>query len=294
MKESMKLSINYRSILRNKKWILFLLPSFSGVVYFVILPFLDVVKRSFHTAVAGEWNGLENYKLVFYNKAFRLASLNTIKFALFCLPLLIVLGLITALLLQGLKRQEIIKSCLLFPMAIPVASVVLVWKMVFHEQGFLNLILTYFKNTNIHIDFMRSEASFYVLVFSYIWKNLGYTVILWLTGLNAIPKSMKEAAQMDGAGRIKIFRYIVIPNLKGSLYTITVLSFLNSFKVFREAYLTAGAYPDESMYLLQHLFNNWYRDMQFDKMSAAAVVMAAVLIIFIMLLQRFWDEKDSC
>ena len=84
----------------------------------------------------------------------------------------------------------------------------------------------------------------------------------------------------------------LMPNLMSTLYTITVLAFLNSFKVFREAYLVAGDYPHESMYLLQHLFNNWFRELSLDKMSAAAVVIALLILVLILGLQRSWDRED--
>ena len=74
-----------------------------------------------------------------------------------------------------------------------------------------------------------------------------------------------------------------------SLFTIVVLSLLNGFKVYREAYLAAGDYPQEKMYLLQHLFNNWYRDLAIDKMSAAAVITGLVIMALILLLQRAWE-----
>ena len=83
-----------------------------------------------------------------------------------------------------------------------------------------------------------------------------------------------------------------MPNLMSTMYTITVLAFLNSFKVFREAYLVAGDYPHESMYLLQHLFNNWFRELSLDKMSAAAVVIALLILVLILGLQRSWDRED--
>ena len=83
-----------------------------------------------------------------------------------------------------------------------------------------------------------------------------------------------------------------MPNLMSTMYTITVLAFLNSFKVFREAYLVAGDYPHESMYLLQHLFNNWFRELSLDKMSAAAVVIAMLILVLIIGLQRSWDRED--
>ena len=75
------------------------------------------------------------------------------------------------------------------------------------------------------------------------------------------------------------------------MFTIVVLSLLNGFKVFREAYLVAGDYPQDSMYLLQHLFNNWYRDLALDKMAAAAVVTGAVILLLILALQKAWEGE---
>ena len=139
---------------------------------------------------------------------------------------------------------------------------------------------------------MNSPAAFWVLCGSYLWKNLGYDIVLWMAGLSGIPTQIYEAAQVDGAGEWKIFCKITFPSLLPSLYTISVLSFLNSFKVFREAYLVAGDYPNESMYLLQHLFNNWFRDLSFDKLSAGAVLVAAVILGLILLLQRIWNWEE--
>ena len=98
-------------------------------------------------------------------------------------------------------------------------------------------------------------------------------------------------ARGDGAGEWKRFTKITLPLLLPSLFTIVVLSLLNGFKVFREAYLVAGDYPQENMYLLQHLFNNWYRDLSLDKMSAAAVVTGAVILLLILFLQKAWERE---
>lgn len=260
------------------------MPSLLGVGLFVMLPFLDVFRRSFTQAVSTEFVGIANYKTVFMNDAFRLAVKNTARFTVVCLPLLIILGLVTALLLTGLKQAQVLKSAFLFPMAMPAATVVLIWKMVFDENGLLNLATG--KNT----DFMGTGLAFWVLVFSYVWKNLGYTVVLWMAGILSIPSDIIEAGRVDGAGKSRIFFSIMFPELKGVLYTITVLSFLNSFKVFREAYLVAGPYPHESMYLLQHLFNNWFTYLELDKMAAAAVCIGSVLFVVILLFQKLWEE----
>lgn len=270
-----------------RAFLAFLLPSFLGVAVFVLVPFIDVFRRSFTTAVTGEFTGLENYRTVFENGPFRLAVYNTLRFTCICLPLLLILGLAAALMLSQLKQVQLFKSFFLLPMAMPSAAIVLVWKMTFSADGFLNRLL------ETHVDFMWTEDAFWVLVFSYVWKNLGYTVILWLAGILAIPGDFIEAARVDGAGSFRVFWSVMLPQLKGSMYTITVLSFLNSFKVFRESYLVAGAYPHESMYMLQHLFNNWFTYLDLDKMAAAAVCVGGILLIVILLLQRLWDGGDE-
>ena len=288
---------------KNIACLYFLLPSFLGVIVFVLAPFADVCRRSLTTAVTGEFRGIDNYKQVFENKAFWLAAGNTAKFVLVCLPLLIGLGLIIACFLSRCTRVHFLKSAFLFPMAVPAATVVLVWKLIFDRQGFLNLFLTRLGEAAysagvlqsapvFDIDYMGTGAAFWVLVFSYIWKNLGYTVVLWLTGILSISTQIREAARVDGAGEFTCFVRIIMPNLKPVLYTITVLSFLNTFKAFREAYLVAGSYPDESMYLLQHLFNNWFTNLDFDKMAAAAVILGFILFAAILLLQKLWDEGE--
>ena len=129
-----------------------------------------------------------------------------------------------------------------------------------------------------------------MLLGSYMWKNLGYDIVLWMAGLAGISGDIYEAARIDGAGEWTIFRRITLPCLLPTLFTVSVLSLLNSFKVFREAYLVAGDYPHRSMYLLQHLFNNWFVNLELDKMAAAAVCVGTVLFLFILLLQRFWDQ----
>ena len=84
---------------------------------------------------------------------------------------------------------------------------------------------------------------------------------------------------------------MMLPNLKQILYTVSVLSLLNSFKVFREAYLVAGSYPDDSMYMMQHLFNNWFGALALDKMSAASVLLSLVILVFIFGLYRAWGKE---
>lgn len=273
------------------KGILFILPSFAGVCLFWLAPYIDVIRRSFFGAVSGEFVGMKNYSSVFANRAFRLAAGNTLRFFCVCIPLLVGLSLLVAVMLSRLqKMKQLFKSFFLLPMAIPVASVVLLWKILFHSQGLLNGLLDVLSVKGT--DWMNTDASFYVLVASYLWRNLGYDMVLWMAGLSSIPAALYEAARVDGAGEWKCFTRITLPNLLPSLFTISVLSLLNAFKVFREAYLAAGDYPQEKMYLLQHLFNNWYRDLSLDKMAAAAVVTGGVILMLILVLFGAWGRED--
>lgn len=282
--------------MRRSKWtgLAFLLPGFCGVAVFFLLPFMDVIRRSFVQAVNGRFCGLENYRIVLHNRAFLLAVKNTVRFLLVCLPLLLVISLVLAFMLHAWQialhqKLRLLKAAYLVPMAIPAASLVLLWKLMFDKHGFVNGILHL---CGIHaIDWMNTGASFFVLVFSYIWKNLGYTMVLWLAGLSAISPDLYEAAEMDGAGRVTQFFRITLPLIRPLIFTIVVLSFLNSFKVFREAYLVAGNYPQEDIYLLQHLFNNWFMDLSVDKMAAGSVLLALVIAVFVLLLQKLWEKN---
>lgn len=280
-----------QSIWRNEKRAYpFLLPGLLGTCLFVLLPFGDVTIRSFQSAVNRQWVGLSNYRQVLSNEAFRLAAKNSLRFVAVCLPVLVGLGFGIALLLNDAvakRGSRTIKSMLLFPMAMPTATVVLVWKLFFAQGGFLAQI------TGHPEGFLDNAASFWVLVVSYLWKNLGYTVVLWLAGILALPKSLWEAARVDGAGEITMVFRVLLPNLKGVLFTIVVLSFLNSFRVFREAYLVAGSYPNEDIYLLQHLFQNWFVKLELNKMAAAAVLVGGFLFLFILLFDKLWEGSDS-
>lgn len=283
--------------MRRSKWtgLSFLLPGFCGVVFFSFLPFMDVIRRSFVQVVSGRFCGLENYRIVLHNRAFLLAVKNTLRFLLVCLPLLLGISLVLVFLLHAWQmafhqKLRLLKAAYLVPMAIPAASLVLLWKLMFDKHGFVNGILHL---CGIHaVDWMNTGAAFFVLVFSYIWKNLGYTMVLWLAGLSSISPDLYEAAEMDGAGRMTQFFKITLPLIRPLIFTIVVLSFLNSFKVFREAYLVAGNYPQEDMYLLQHLFNNWFTDLSVDKMAAGSVLLALVITVFVLLLQKLWETNE--
>ena len=193
----------------------FLLPNLFGVLYFSLVPMLQVLLRSFQSAIGSNWVGIRNYMAVLNNAAFQRAVSNTAKFTAVCIPLLIVISLALAVLLYSIPGiGKTLRSIFLMPMAVPAASVVLVWKVLFHENGIINGALLTLGGSGV--NWMGSSAAFWMLVISYLWKNLGYTMILWSAGLSGIPEGIYEAAQVDGAGKWQAFLYITLPNLKGT------------------------------------------------------------------------------
>lgn len=257
---------------------LLLAPSLAGVAVFYLLPFAEVLRRSFTDAMGRRFVGLTNYQTVLNNDAFRLAAANTAKFVGICIPLLLALSLILALLVRetGPQRGKGFRSLFLLPMVIPVASIVLLWKVLFADSGLMNTALG---AAGIPpIDFMGSDAAFWILIVTYLWKNSGYDMILWIAGLDRIPAAQYEAAAVDGANAWQMFRAITWPGLRPTLGITALLSLINSFKVFREAYLVAGAYPHPSMYLLQHLFNNWFLNLELGRITAAAILVVLALL----------------
>lgn len=276
-------------ILQNNIYLLFMLPSILGTLIFIFIPFLDVIFKSFFNGVSMQFVGIKNYINIFNNEAFKQASFNTFKFTTICIPLLVILSLVLAILLNNMVfKSDLFKTTFLIPMAIPVASVVLLWNVLFDEKGLINGVLNKYGINGI--DWLNSNFAFWILVFTYIWRNLGYNIVLWLAGISNISKSLYEAGSVDGADKIQLFIFITLPNLIPTIFTVCVLSLLNSFKVFREAYLVAGEYPHSSMYMLQHIFNNWFNNLDIDKLSAGATVLSFIIFILILMFQKRLGE----
>lgn len=270
----------------------FLVPSLLGVNALVLAPFAETLRRSFYNDPGTRFVGLKNYRAVLDNEAFCLALYNTGKFMATCVPLLLAVSLALALLVRSCgPGSRIYKTTFLLPMAVPVASVCLLWRVLFARNGLMNGILTGLGANAV--DFMGSDAAFWVLIFTYIWKNAGYDMVLWLAGMDSISKALYEAASVDGATKWQQLTFITLPSLVPTLMIVAVLSLLNTFKVFREAYLVAGRYPHDNIYLLQHLFNNWFRDLDLGRLTAGAVLMALGLLTVILLFRRVTGRGEN-
>lgn len=270
----------------------FLAPSLGGILMMAVIPTLDVVRRSLFSAMGNKFVGLANFASVLTNESFLLAVKNTGRFLLLCIPLLLTLSLLTASLLMRQRWcQSLLKTTYLLPMVIPVTSVVLIIQAVFSKNGLLSALCTLFGKTPV--DWLNSEYAFFVLVLCYLWKNFGYNVVLWMAGLSAIPNELYEAARIDGANEWQCFLHITLPQLKPTVFMTTVLALINSFKVFREAYLVAGRYPHNSIYMLQHILSNWFTNLDMQKISAAAVLLMAAICLAVFFIARLSARKGE-
>ena len=268
------------------KAIIFIFPSFIGVIIFSLFPLINVIKNSFFNSFTGEWVGIENYKLVLNNFAFQLAIKNMVIFMVLSIPLLCVMSLVFAWWIENIDlMKNFIKTSFLIPMILPVSAVVLLCQITFDSNGFLNRIT----QTN-GIDWINSSYAIYALVGIYVWKNIGYTILLWCAALEQIPMEVYEVAALDGANKMQQFCFITIPHIKPSGFIIVVISIVNSFKVFRESYLLSGNYPHESIYMTQNIFNNWFIELAIDKISAGAMMIVIVIAIFVWGLERYWEK----
>ena len=260
---------------------IWLAPSMLGVATFYILPFFVIVYYSvIDNPIHPSFVFLDNFFSLFRNLAFRDAASNTLKFSVVAVPLAVILSLLIALMLEArIPFKSYFRTFFLSPLMVPVASVVLIWQVLFHPNGAINELIMVFGVQSI--DWMQSEHSQFVVIVLFLWKNLGFNMILFMAALSNIPKELLETADVEGAGPIRKLFYIKMRYLSPTLLFVTILSLINSFKVFREVYLLTGDYPYGDLYMLQHFMNNIFQSLNYQRLAAAAVVMTIAMVIII-------------
>ena len=260
---------------------LFLTPSFLGVLIFFVIPFIVVIYYSMiDNPLSGEFVFFKNFQMVLKNAAFKKAALNTMKFSAVSVPLAVVLSLLLAVILERkLPFRSQFRTFFLSPMMVPVASIVLIWQVLFHYNGAVNEVLLAFGGGKI--DWMKSQYSQIVVVILFLWKNLGYNMIIFMAALASIPKDILEVAKLESASAMQTFFYIKMRYLSSTILFVTIMSLINSFKVFREVYLLTGDRPYDTLYMMQHFMNNMFKSLDYQKLSAAAIIMSVVMIVII-------------
>lgn len=271
--------------IRKWKGLLFVLPSLSGVLVFYILPFLKSFVYCFTADLSDRrFVGLTHFKTLFNNANYRLAMGNTLFIIGIALPSLCFLSVLIALLIEKqLAKRKWLQGLLLIPMALPAASLMLVWQDLFAKEGILNAVL------DTHLDWLQSDKALWIIIGLIIWKNLGYNILLIIGTLLTMPKEYEEAAQLDGAGFFKIASFIKIPYLVPMLFFTIIISLSNCFKIFREVYLLQGDYPNRNLYLLQHFMNNHFAKLNYDLLTTAAFTLYTVIFIIIFFGAR-WQQ----
>jgi len=267
---------------RGRRFSIFcLLPSFAGVMLFFIAPFMVVIYYSMiDNPINHEFVFFKNFGDVFNNAAFRQAATNTMMFSAVAVPLAVVLSLMLAMMLSSkIPYRSQFRTFFLSPMMVPIASVVLIWQVLFHFNGMVNDILALFDV--LKIDWFKSTYAQIVVVILFLWKTLGYNMILFMAALSSIPREILEVAEMESAKPWQIFFYIKLRYLSATILFVTIMSLINSFKVFREIYLLTGDYPFSSIYMLQHYMNNMFARLDYQRLSAAAILMSLVMIVII-------------
>ena len=264
----------------------FLSPSLIGVLIFFVVPFFVVVYYAFvNNPIQHEFVWFQNFKNVLGNKSFQLAAKNTAIFSAISVPSAVVLSLgLACMLSRKLPLKSQFRTAMLSPLMVPVASIVLIWQVIFSYNGALNELLANFGVDKI--DWMKSDFNRYVVILLFLWKNVGYNMILFLAALATVPVDIQEMAMLEGAGSARIFFQIKLRYLSPTILFVTILSLINSMKIFREVYLLTGKYPYDGLYLLQHFMNNTFESLDYQKLLAAALLMAAVMVIIIWLLFR--------
>lgn len=279
--------------------LLFLLPGLIGFVIFFIWPFIISLGYSFVESlrfpmdkpIDSVFVGFKNYLDLFKNESYLMSLRNTLIFMGICVPLNIVLSLLAAVMINKVSRyKEIFVLIFLIPLVIPSGSMIFFWKALFATDGYLNYILSLFSISEV--NWLESEITRYVIVFIFIWKNLGYNIVLFIAGINNIPKLYYEAATVDGAGAVKSFFDITLSNLIPTFVLVTIMSIINSFKVFKEIYLLTGSYPHESIYMLQHFMNNMFYSLNYPKLTTATSILVLIITILSQALLKYERRKS--
>lgn len=269
-------------------------PVLLGCFVFYIISFGMVVKNSLYSSIGSNavFAGVENYSRILSNGLFQLAIGNTVKFLLIGLPLIFVLSFGVALILKShVNEYQFLKSVLLLPYIMPVTGVVVVIDYLFSQTGCLNKIIQFFGLPMK--DWLNSTSAFWIVLCLYLWKNIGYSVILLLAGLITIPEEQYKTAELDGAGAFQKLMYITLPQMKYSIFMACLFSLINAFKCFREIFLVGGKHPSRHIYMIQHFINNCFENLNLNKLSAASVLVTIVRIIVISVSYALIMRKDG-
>ena len=261
-------------------WLL-LLPGLAGLLAFYVVPFFGGIYFSLMDGTfANEFVGLANYKRVWQNPMFQLGLKNTWELSLLCAPVIWLLAFLLAGMLKTLKhRATPFRNILLLPYLMPSSAMLLIWTLMFDYGGVVNRLVTAMGFERVL--WLEEDALRFPIVLLYIWKNVGFSVVLFASALTAVHPSLYEYASLEGAGWWTQSFRITLPQILPTAFLVFVLAWVNAFKIFKEAYFIGGDYPTTQIYTLQHFMNNKFAKLEYQDVTAAAYMFAVgVMVLF--------------
>jgi multiple sugar transport system permease protein len=259
-------------------WLL-LGPALVGFLIFYIIPFAESVWYSLLSDMfSRRFVGLDNYARLLGNPTFLTGMGNTLLFILMGVPLSAGGALVLALMFKRVTSgATFFKTAVLAALVLPASSVAVVWNIFFSQTGALNGIIVSFGGEAA--NWIGSSYARMVVMLLYLWRNIGYNMIIFTAGLAAIPREYYEISRIEGAGAWQNFYYVTLPCLKESLFFVLIMSIMGGFKVFREVYAISGAYPHESIYMLQNFMNNLFSRLDYQSLCASAVMTVMIILV---------------
>jgi len=261
--------------------VLFIMPAFLGIFIFIIIPIFISFGLSF-----SDWNliskphvaGFDNYFLLLKDPVFYQVLLNTLYYAFITTIFSIILPLILAVALdRKIKCSGLFKTAYFIPFVTPMIVIGIVWTWIFDPNyGILNWVLGVGDNIKWLYD---KNFAMPALIIVSIWKNIGYNMIIFLAGLQAIPDSVHEASEIDGATGIKKFFLVTLPLLSPTVFFVSIMTTISSFQVFDLIYLmTQGGPQNSTAVLVYWLFKQAFEYFNIGKASAIAYILFSIIL----------------
>jgi multiple sugar transport system permease protein len=276
----------------------FILPNFIGFGLITLVPIVVLFYMSFtnwNVFGKADWVGLANFQRLVGDGSFRISVLNTLYYSAMHIPLTIVVSLGLALLLNNkLRGVAFFRTAAFFPYITSIVAIAVVWNLLFSpEYGPINEFLRFIGIQNPPGWLTSPEWAMPAVVIVSTWRDMGYYMILFLAGLQTVPRELHEAARVDGASVWQRFVNVTLPCLRPTMFFVTVMLTINSFKIFDLILVMTDGGPGQSTLVMsQFIYRKGFEESQFGYASAAAVVLFFMCII-VTILQFLWNKKRS-
>lgn len=276
---------------------LFILPTVVGLVVLNIIPLIKTIYESFFkTGAFGKGNvfiGLDNYRRLFTDEEVWQALINTFKYAIIEVPLSIIIAMFIAVLLnKKVKGRTVYRTIYFLPMVAAPAAVAMVWRWLYNNEfGLLNYIRRVLGQNPVNwISDPKIAIIFLALVG--VWSVIGYNMILFLAGLQEIPKDYYEAATIDGAGNIRKFFNITLPLISPTMFFVVVTRIIAALQMFDVIYMMIDK-SNPALKKTQSLVYLFYKHsfIQSEKGYGAAIVMLLLVVILLITALQMYAQK---